>query len=366
MKLMIKLFDMDARLLRHKKQLVQIITNVIESGNFIQGEEVEKFESKFSHYTGAKSCISVGNATDGLEIALKALGIGKGDKVITVANAGYYATAAILNIGAIPTYIDVELETFNMDTDLFLSSKISESKCLIITHLYGMPVLDILKVVDYCKVNGIRVIEDCSQSHGSRLEGRHVGTFGDIGVFSFYPTKNLGALGDAGCLITSDVDLERNIRKIRNYGWKSKYHVDILGGRNSRMDEIQAAVLSYFLLELDSQIDLRKEKARVYQNHLDKNLVTFQKIHDSNSYHLFVIRVKNRDQLIDNLRKNEIDTAIHFPIPDYLQKANFSNKITLPITEKLSSEIMSLPFYPEISSKTIEYVCRYVNQAVVT
>jgi dTDP-4-amino-4,6-dideoxygalactose transaminase len=229
-----------------------------------------------------------------------------------------------------------------------------------------MPVLDILKVVDYCKVNGIRVIEDCSQSHGSRLEGRHVGTFGDIGVFSFYPTKNLGALGDAGCLITSDVDLERNIRKIRNYGWKSKYHVDILGGRNSRMDEIQAAVLSYFLLELDSQIDLRKEKARVYQNHLDKNLVTFQKIHDSNSYHLFVIRVKNRDQLMDNLRKNEIDTAIHFPIPDYLQKANFSNKITLPITEKLSSEIMSLPFYPEISSKTIEYVCRYVNQAVVT
>jgi len=360
---MIKLFDMDARLQKNSEQIFQIIQEVIKTGNLIQGKSVENFESNFADYTGTKSCVAVANATDGLEIALKALGVGVGHKVITVANAGYYSTAAILNVGAIPVYIDIDIKSFNMDTELFLNSNFTDAKCLIITHLYGLPVVDISKVVEHCRKNEIRIIEDCSQSHGARLDRSHVGTFGDVGVFSFYPTKNLGALGDAGCLITNDSLLSQNIRKIRNYGWSSKYFVDVLGGRNSRMDEIQAAVLNFFLLDLDSQIELRRAKARIYQNGLDKNIATFQQVHPSNSYHLFVVRVVDREQVMANLMGDGIETAIHFPIPDYLQRANFSQQIKLPVTEKLSKEIMTLPFYPEIHIDTIQYVCRSVNES---
>jgi len=360
---MIKLFDMDAKLHRHGGRISEIIQDVLDSGNFIQGGEVEKFESNWADYTGAKSCVAVANATDGLEIALKALGVGFGHKVITVANAGYYSTAAILNVGAIPVYIDVDSETFNMDTELFINLGFKEAKCIVITHLYGLPVLEILKLVEYCRANQILVIEDCSQSHGTRLDGKHVGTFGDIGVFSFYPTKNLGALGDAGCLITNEFDLFQKIRKIRNYGWGSKYNVEIPGGRNSRMDEIQAAILNYFLLDFESQISLRKQKAQIYRENLDNSLVDFQLKHASNSYHLFVIKVGNRDKIMFDLKDRKIETAIHFPIPDHLQKANSSKHIKLPVTEKLSKEILTLPFYPEIPTEIIKYVCESVNNS---
>ena len=359
---MISLFDMEARLQKHNDRILEIIKDVISSGNFIQGQEVQKFEANFAEYTGAESCVAVANATDGLEIALKALGVGIGHKVLTVANAGYYSTAAIFNVGARPVYIDVNPDTFNMDTELLLNSTFEDINCVIITHLYGLPVLDILKVVEFCRKNKIFLIEDCSQAHGTRLDGSHVGTFGDIGVFSFYPTKNLGALGDAGCLITSDPFLLQRIRQLRNYGWETKYNIVVRGGRNSRMDEIQAAILNYFLLDLDNQIKLRKEKAKFYHDGLDKSFVRFQRIHISHSYHLFIIKVHNREKIISNLKSRNVETAIHFPIPDHLQKAYFPNQFKLPVTEKLCKEIMTLPFYPEMSFEKINYVCHSVNE----
>jgi aminotransferase EvaB len=359
---MIKIFDMLRRIEADKDELLQIINTVVESGNFIQGEQVDLFENNFARYTGAKYVTCVANATDGLEIALKGLGIKPGDKVLTVANAGFYSTAAIINIGAIPTYVDTDERTFNISLEKLKTISLSAVKCIIVTHLYGLGIIEIQEIANYCLKLNIPLIEDCSQAHGSKVNNIHVGTFGDAGIFSFYPTKNLGALGDAGCIITNDLERNNRFRKLRNYGWSEKYSVHLTGGRNSRTDEFQAAILSFYLTKLDKNIKARRNIAGIYKNSITNPKIKFQESDNSHSYHLFVITTRNRNKLINLLRDNGVESVIHFPVPDHMQVANMKNTFSLPNTEDLADTILSIPCYPELHPEEALLISNIINE----
>ena len=283
------------------------VKRVIDAGWYILGPEVSRFEAEFASYCGSKECVTTANGTDALELALRALGIGAGDHVGTVANAGGYATTAILRAGAVPVFLDVDEVTWTISPQEL--SKAKNLRAAIVTHLYGkmadMPAL---------LASGVALIEDCAQSHGARLQGRAAGTWGVAGCFSFYPTKNLGALGDGGAVITNDENLSDQMRALRQYGWKTKYISEVPGGRNSRMDAIQAAILRVKLPYLDQWNQRRREIAARYD-------VAFGKrpcLGEDYVAHLYVLRSRrpHRDRLRELLAAKGIATDVHYPVPD--------------------------------------------------
>lgn len=337
-------------------QLRQGFNRVLSSGNFILGKEVNRFEKTFASYLKAKYCIGVGNGLEALQISLMALEIGKNDEVLTTPISAVATTLAILAVGAKPVFVDTDSNGL-LDLDKIVITK--KTRAILPVHLYGNPV-DLKKLKETCQKNKLFLVEDAAQAHGSKFNGKSLGTFGDLGCFSFYPTKNLGALGDGGAIITSNKSLAKICREIRDYGQKGKYK-HIRFGLNSRLDELQAALLSVKLKYLEKENEKRRRLAHRYI----RNVSILKGIDIVNSsdkaipnYHLFVIKTNKRSKLEKYLKEFGIQTSIHYPkiIPDqpFLKKEYKS--LALPVARAFVKTCLSLPCYPKLSFKDIDFV----------
>jgi aminotransferase EvaB len=340
------------------------VARVIANGWFVLGPEVSAFEDEFAAYCATSHCVTLGNGTDALEIALRALNIGVGKSVLTVANAGMYSSVAILATGAMPIYSDVSSDTLLIDVvDVVRIFESHRVDAIIVTHLYGL-LANIEDIVKLAQVYGVPVIEDCAQAHGACRAGKKAGSFGDIACFSFYPTKNLGALGDGGAIVTSRKDLADRVKKIRQYGWGSKYNVTLSGGCNSRLDEIQAAILRVKLPLLDQWNERRRNIATRYSKSIaNAKVMTPMVCGKEYVSHLYVIRAEDRDVLRQYLTDSGVPSDVHYPIPDYAQPAyrHLFTNMRLPVTERTCSEVLTLPCFPEMTNVEVDAVINCVN-----
>lgn len=344
--------------------LVARLSAVVERGWYLSGPEVEGFEREFSAWLGlaADRVIGVGNGTDALELALAALQLPAGAEVLTVANAGGYASTALRLRGLVPRYVDVDETSGRIDPASLQAALDHAPAAVVLTHLYGRPV-DVDTVLRPVVERGIPVIEDCAQAHGARTVAGPVGTLGTLATFSFYPTKNLGALGDAGAVATSDATLADRVRRLAQYGWHDKYRVGTAGGRNSRMDELQAAVLRLRLPALEAANRRRGEIAARYRAGLANPLVEPDAAVDGEVNHLFTVRCTTRDALAGWLRQNGVGSAVHYPVPDHRQPAwaDDFRGLALPVTERRAERLLSLPCHPLLSDQDIDHVIRTCN-----
>lgn len=353
-----------ARITKHQTQIKASIDRVIASGWLVLGPEVKQFEQSFAAFLGASYCVSLANGTDAIELALKSMGIGFGDRVATVANAGMYSTTAILAIGADPYFMDVDIDTRGATLAEVARAVEAGVQAVVVTHLYGLAIPGIAQISQYCTQKGVPLLEDCAQAHGSLVNGKRVGTFGDAASFSFYPTKNLGALGDGGAVVTCNPKLAEKVGLLRQYGWTSKYRVEVAGARNSRLDEMQAAILSGFLSDLDATNTRRREIALRYSALIRHSDVLVPQAGGAEYVaHLYVVRSSRRDALRNHLRIKDIASDVHYPIPDY-QQPLFGDRFAdtrLENTERLIREILTLPCYPEMSNEEVDHVIAAVN-----
>lgn len=340
---------------------------VLASGHFVLGARVREFEAEFAAYCGVAHCVGVANGTDALELGLRALGIGSGDHVLLAANAAMYGTSALIAIGAVPVFVDVDAST-SLLTDTLLQAAIDGAarrpRAVIVTHLYGR-LAPMRPILSLCKRLGIAVLEDCAQAHGARnAEGVRAGAFGDIASFSFYPTKNLGAIGDGGAVVCSDEDLAAKARQLRQYGWSRKYTNELPGGRNSRLDELQAAFLSALLPDLDARNSRRREIANRYSREIRHPEVQVP-APAGNDYvaHLFVVQCIQRDRLVAHLHAANIGSDIHYPIPDHRQPVHGDRftAISLPTTERLCERVLTLPCFAEMTDAEVDRVIAACN-----
>ncbi|RRR72640.1 MAG: DegT/DnrJ/EryC1/StrS family aminotransferase [Candidatus Viridilinea halotolerans] len=345
--------DLNAALLR-----------VAAGGWYVLGEEVRQFEAEFAAYCGTAHCVGVANGFEALYLALVALEIGPGDEVITVANACIYQAAAILQAGARPVFVDVDPQTHNLDPNLIEAALTPRTKAILPVHLYGR-LADMPAIYALARAHGLALIEDAAQAHGAWQEvaghPRRAGAWGDVACFSFYPSKNLGALGDGGALTTDDVALAAHLRSLRMYGWDKKYVTSALGGRNSRLDEIQAAVLRLKLRHLEAWNRARAERAGWYNELLAGLPLTLPADEPGHVYHLFVVESAQRDALRQQLLAAGIGCDIHYPLPTHLQPAYQHlgyQPGALPVTERLASQILSLPLYPELRREEVALVAQ--------
>jgi dTDP-4-amino-4,6-dideoxygalactose transaminase len=355
--------DPRAEYLAHKPEIDAAIARALESGRYILGAEVSAFESEWAAYVGAAHAIGVGNGTDAIELALRALGIGAGDVVVTTSNTAVATVAAIELAGASALLVDVDEATLTL-SPLRLEESLSHRdahkiKAVIPVHLYGWPA-DMREIARMASARGLTIIEDCAQAHGAAIGDRAVGTWGTIGAFSFYPTKNLGALGDGGAVITNDPELAARLRELRMYGWSERY-ISESAGMNTRLDDLQAAILRVKLLHLDAATNRRRAIAEQYHRSLrDLPLVLPpQQSGVRHVYHQFVIRLPARDALRAHLQDAGIDTAVLYPLPIHEQPA-YRGRIgvsgDLPVTERAARELLCLPVHPTLSDPDIERV----------
>ena len=359
----IKFLDLKKNYLSAKNEIDYEINKVINTTSFINGDIVSEFENNFANYIGVNHCIGVGNGTDALEIAINSLNLPPETEIITQGNTFVATCLGILNNSHKVRLVDINPRTYMMDENKIESLINENTRVIIPVHLYGNSV-NMNKIMKIAKKYNLYVIEDCAQAHGSLYHNKKVGTFGDLGCFSFYPGKNLGAFGDGGAIVTNNNELNNKIRKIKNLGSIIKYHHEILG-RNSRLDSIQAAVLNVKLKYLDENNKKRRNIANIYSSLL-KNIkdIELPIVEDYcvPVYHLFVIRLKNeniRNELQNFLKKNGIDTGIHYPIS--IQELEcITNVDKTPISNNYSKRIMSLPMYPELSQNEINYICNKI------
>lgn len=342
----------------HRAAIEAAIKRVLESGRYILGEEVTAFEREFASYTGVRHAVGVGSGTEALHLALAACGIGEGDEVITVAHTAVATVTAIELAGATPVFVDIEPDYFTLDPEKLEAAITPKTKAIVPVHIYGQPA-DLGAILTIAERCGLRVIEDCAQAHGATYRERRAGAWGDIGCFSFYPTKNLGAIGDAGAITTDDSELADRVRYLREYGWVER-NVSSVSGWNSRLDELQAAILRVKLQFLDEDNNRRREIAALYDELLaDSDLILPQRREDATHvFHLYVVRSAGRDELLAQLRAKEIAPAIHYPVPVHLQPA-YRGRLAardLANTERAAREILSLPIYPELTDAEVEKV----------
>jgi dTDP-4-amino-4,6-dideoxygalactose transaminase len=362
---MIKFLDVSAINLRQKDALMNALINVVEGNRYILGEEVERFEKEYADYCGAKYCIGVANGLDALTLILKGYGIGEGVEVIVPANTYIASILAISANGATPILVEPSIETYNIDVHRIEEKITTKTKAIMVVHLYGQTV-DMEPVLALAKKYDLKIIEDAAQAHGATYNNMRVGSIGDAAGFSFYPGKNLGAIGDGGAITTNDPVLAEKITAIRNYGSTTKY-VNQFKGVNSRLDEVQAAFLRVKLPILDQDNQRRREIAKFYSTHI-KNPEVILPIanvdkNTSHVWHVFTVRVKDRKHFQEYMLGNGIETIIHYPIPPHKQEAYSEwNQQSYPITEKIHEEIISLPISPVMASSEIEEVVRVVNQ----
>lgn len=356
--------DLSNHISTNEVQIRNAVNRVIKSGWFILGPEVKQFETSFAEYIGINHCIGVANGTDAIEIALRTTGVVSGDLIATVANAGMYTTTAIMAIGCTPFFLDVDITTRNVTLAEVMRAVAGGVKAVVATHLYGLAISEILEISNFCSQNNIPFLEDCAQAHGARIHNRCVGSFGNAACFSFYPTKNLGALGDGGAVVTNNPDIAAKLLRLRQYGWTEKYKVEFSGARNSRLDEIQAALLSLFLPLLDKANERRREIAAQYNKYINHlNIMTPTYRGDEFVAHLYVVRCSQRESLRSHLSALSIASEVHYPIPDYCQPIfgqSFAH-LKLSNTERLSKEILTLPCYPGMTDSQIEQVITAVN-----
>ena len=330
------------------------IQKVLNSHWYVLGDEVKNFEKEFAQYVGVKHCVSVASGSDALELALRCLGIKSGDSVVTVANAGFYSSTAIHAIGAKPIYVDVEENTLTLCPKALEAIIHTKPAAIVVTHLYGQ-LANIEELVRIAHDAKVPILEDCAQAHGAKRNGQLAGSFGDIACFSFYPTKNFGALGDGGAVVTNNHDLSKCLLQLRQYGWSKKYLVSISGGRNSRLDEMQAAILRIKLPHLDACNNQRRSIAERYNLALaNLNIKLPRCIDESYVAHLYVIRTSKRSDLAAFLNTQKISTDIHYPVPDHQQPAYLTeSKNPLSITETACETVISLPCYPGLSDEKV-------------
>lgn len=334
------------------------MTRVLESGVFIQGEEVRQFETEFADYVGANHCVGVGNGLESLRLALRAIGVAAGDEVLVPSHTFVATWLAVTQCGATPVGIDTEPNGFNIDVESIESAINSRTRAIVMVHLYGLP-SPIDKILEIARRNNLMVVEDAAQAHGSVYRNRRIGSHSDIVSWSFYPGKNLGAFGDGGAVTTNNSEFAGRVRQESNYGSRLKYHHDILG-TNSRLDPLQAAVLRVKLRSLDVWNDRRRRIASRYISELGLNLASAYKqnaVRDS-SWHLFVIETKVRDRLRDFLAGQGIETMIHYPVPPYRQLAyrDLYPGIRHLRTERLASTVLSLPIGPHMGDSEVSKV----------
>lgn len=352
-----------AQFTSHQSEIESAVLKVLRSNSYVLGPEVESLEHEFAHYIGVNFAIGVANGTDAIELALRALGIGPGDEVITVSHTAVATVAAIEAVGATPVLVDVESVFFTINPLLISELITHHTKAVIAVHLYGQPV-DIQAINLLCKANNIYLVEDVSQAHGAKFGGKLLGSFGDISCFSCYPTKNLGAIGDAGLIATNSDELKAKIDMLREYGWRHRY-VSEISGRNSRLDEVQAAILRVKLRYLDFDNQRRIEHAALYTELLGGAGLVLPKVRPNAThvFHLYVLRVGSRNKLIEFLKKRQIQCGVHYPTPIHLQPAYAGRirMVKMEVTESLANEVLSLPMYPELEDAQIQQVARAIK-----
>jgi len=363
---MIKFLDLKAINDKYKDELIEASKRVIESGWYILGKEVEEFENEFANFNQTKHAIGVASGLDALILIIRAykeMGIFKdGDEVIVPANTYIASILAISENNLIPVLVEPDINSYNIDPTKIKEKITDKTKAILAVHLYGQSA-DMSEINKVAKKHNLKVIEDAAQAHGAKHHNRRVGSLGDACGFSFYPGKNLGALGDGGAVTTDDEQLAETIKAIRNYGSHKKYE-NRYRGLNSRLDELQAAMLLVKLKHLDKSNEKRDEVAKKYLKDIKNPKITLPKITENNTHvwHLFVIRVKDRESFQNYLTKNGIQTMIHYPIPPHKQEAYRELKeLNLPISEQIHDEVVSLPMHECLSNEEIEKIIRVVN-----
>jgi dTDP-4-amino-4,6-dideoxygalactose transaminase len=339
------------------------IQRVLRSGRYILGPEVEAFEAEFAAYCEVTHCVGVASGTAAVQLALQACGIGAGDEVITVAHTAMPTALGIAATGATPVFVDIEPQTYTLRPDQLEWALSPKTRAILPVHLYGH-CADMDAIQEFAAQHNLHVIEDAAQAHGSSYKGRKAGSIGILGCFSFYPSKNLGACGDGGAVVTSDAALTARLRLLRNYGESRKYYHEAMG-YNSRLDELQAAILRVKLLHLDEWNERRRNLAADYLSLLEKRFCPPKaKPGCVDNYHLFVIQSEERDKLQEHLRAHHIDTLIHYPIPCHLQTALRAIEhrcCDLSVTERVARRVLSLPMFPTLGTEEAEHVARCVN-----
>lgn len=352
-----------ANYLAYKDEIDSAMSQVLESGYYLAGEQTSAFEAEFAAYIGVEHGVAVGSGTEALHLALRAADVGSGDEVITVSHTAVATVAAIELAGATPVFVDIDPASFTMEVSQLEAVITPHSKAIIPVHLYGHSV-DMAPLMSIARAHGLLVIEDCAQSHGAKVDGRSTGSWGDLAAFSFYPTKNLSALGDAGMVITNNDGLAHKLQLLRQYGWEERY-ISAIPGMNSRIDEMQAAILRVKLRHLNEDNFRRGEIACRYTGALSElaaeSVIEVPQVatNAQHSFHQYVIRTELRDSLQGYLRGQGIIALIHYPAPVHLQPA-YQNRIPLriplPQTESIIPRILSLPLYPELEDRSISLV----------
>lgn len=345
-----------------REEIDSAIQDVLERGWFVLGSQVERFESEFADYTGVRHAIGVGSGTEAIHLALIAAGVEPGDEVIMPANTCVPTVSGISSAQAVPVLVDVESVSFNMDPALVEAAITSRTKAILPVHLYGQAA-DLGPIIEIA--NGIPVIEDAAQGHGATYKGRRLGAIGKAGCFSFYPSKNLGAYGDGGAVVTDDDEIAARLRRLRNYGEDRRYYHTIKGV-NSRLDEMQAAILQVKLKHLEEWNSGRREIAAFYNRHIDNAVISkpVEVDYGVHNYHLYVIRCNRRDELQGYLSDAGITTLIHYPVPVHLQESYSDlnrQEGDYPIAEKCAKSVLSLPLFPELREEEVSYVVEVLN-----
>jgi dTDP-4-amino-4,6-dideoxygalactose transaminase len=362
----IQFLDLKAQYQQIKPEIDEAVRRVTDSAQFILGPEVVAFEERFADYCRVGHCIAVNSGTSALHLALLANGIGPGDEVITVSMTFVATTAAILYCGATPVFVDIDPDTWNLDPKLVEAAITDRTKAILPVHLHGL-MADMDPIIDISRRYGLAVIEDAAQSHGAHYKGRSAGSVAGIGCFSFYPGKNLGAFGEGGAVVTSDSDLAAKMRLLRDWGQESKYR-HVLPGYNYRMDAIQAAVLNVKMGHIESWTQGRRSVAGQYARLLANRGAQLPAApsHTRHVYHVYAVRVPQRDRVQAAMGTAGIPTSIHYPIPVHLQQAYASlgyRRGDLPITEEAADQFLSLPIYPELQPEQIEQIATALDQA---
>ena len=362
---MIPFSDLKRQYQNLKQEIDACIHDSLETTSFIGGEQVAKFEKSFSEYIGSKYCIACANGTDSLEILLKALGIKEGDEVLVPAISWISTSEAVSSIGANPVFVDIDPYNYTINVELIKNKITSKTRAIIPVHLYGQPA-DMKAIMEIANEFNLKVLEDCAQAHGAKIEDKMVGAFGDAASFSFYPGKNLGAYGDAGCMITNDKNIARVARMIANHGQEGK-HNHIIEGRNSRLDSIQASILNVKLPYLPKWIETRNDVGHRYLFEITNTNIKIPVVKESyfHAFHLFVIRSDKRDQLITYLKENGIGTSIHYPTAlPFLACYKYMNhkQADFPVAYEYQNKILSIPMFPELKDEEIQKVINVLNE----
>lgn len=342
---MISYANPKAQYLQHKNEIVAAISGVLDSGNYVLSEQVATFECEFSKYLDVGFTVGCGSGTDALVLALRAINVGKEDEIIVPSHTAAATVAAIVIAGATPVYVDIEPNYFTLDPAKVVAAITDKTKAIIAVHLYGQAVaMD--QIVKLAEQNGLYIIEDCAQAAGAAYKGQKIGTIGDIGCFSFFPTKNLSAIGDGGAVVCNNEALATRLRSLRQYGWDKNRNCQE-PGMNSRLDEMQAAILRVKLRYLDSDNGMRQTQAKIYDKALANTPINIpvKREEAQHVYHLYVVLTEKRDVLIQYLNDNGVEPGIHYQVPIHQMRA-YRKKISLPTTEKYSGEVLSLPIYP--------------------